>query len=63
LEAEEIRRVLRISVEYFLKNMCDCGLLTSKKMSRDTLLEHFVRKREILEYLRRHVIENDDGSN
>lgn len=45
LEAEEVRKALRISFRYFLLNICDTGLLTSKKMNKDTLIEHFARKR------------------
>jgi len=51
LEAEEIRKALRISYRYFLLNVCDSGLLTSKKMNKDTLMEHFSRKREIMDFL------------
>lgn len=51
LEAEEIRKALRITLKYFIENVCDVGLLTSKKMNKVTLMEHFSRKREIKEFL------------
>lgn len=51
LEIAQIRKALRISLKYFLENVCDVGLLTSKKMNKVTLMEHFTRKREISEFL------------
>jgi hypothetical protein len=37
-ELNELQRVLRILVVYFLKNGCEITLLTSKKMNRSTLI-------------------------
>jgi hypothetical protein len=36
--------------------------MTSKKMNKDTLLEHFARKREIMEYLREQIMKNGDNN-
>ena len=62
LEPEKIRKALRISLSYFFDNICGLGLLTSKKMNRMTVMEHFARKREIKEFIFGGFAASDDGS-
>ena len=51
LTVEEVRRVLRVLTYYFLKNEVELSLLTSAKIYKEALMEHFWRKREILKFL------------
>jgi hypothetical protein len=49
-------------LSYFFDNICGLGLLTSKKMNRMTVMEHFARKREIKEFIFGGFAASDDGS-
>lgn len=51
LSAEEVRRLLRTLTFLFLRDQATPTLLTSAKIYKDTLFEHFWRKREILQFL------------
>ena len=63
LTAQEIRKALRISFRYFMANVCDSGLLTSKKMNKCTLMQHFARKREIIEYMDGQMLGEESREN
>jgi hypothetical protein len=51
ISSEEVRRLLRILTFLFLRDQATPTLLTSAKIYKDTLFEHFWRKREILQFL------------
>jgi hypothetical protein len=52
LPISEFCRLSRILVNYFLSHLCPMSVLTSKKLSRNTSIEHLQRRRQILHYLK-----------
>jgi hypothetical protein len=47
----EVRKLLRVLIFRFLRDNANCTLLTSCKIYKNTLKEHFWRKREVLAFL------------
>lgn len=45
---EEVKRIIRSLIFYYLREQSNITLLTSTKIYKQTLCEHFWRKREIL---------------
>ena len=48
---DELRKVLRVLVFHYLRDVANMSLLTSTKIYKSTLPEHFWRKREISKFL------------
>lgn len=51
LSVQDLQTALRVLLYHFLRNQINQTLLTSCKIYKETLPEHFWRRREILRYL------------
>lgn len=49
----ELRMAILGAINYFLKKIIVCALLTSSKLDRNTVREHLARSRDILAFLNR----------
>jgi hypothetical protein len=55
LGVELMRRILRVVVSYFLRNVCVSAMLTSSKLDPETKKEHLQRRSEVEHYLNYHI--------
>jgi hypothetical protein len=56
LTLQEMRKALRVLLFNFLREQANLSMLTSSKIYKETLPEHFWRRREILKFL---FVENE----
>lgn len=55
LGVELLRTLLRIMVQYYLRNVCINAILTSSKLDRETKNEHLQRRTDVLCFLNYHI--------
>lgn len=51
LSLEMFGKLVRILVNRYLRNISPLVLITSKKMEKDTCIEHLERRRQIIAYI------------
>ncbi len=55
LPIEEFCRLTRVLLHYFLSQLCHQTVLTSKKICKKGLYEHFKRQRQVLKHLKDEI--------
>lgn len=57
LPISEFCRYVRTLLRYFMRNICQRSILTSKKLSKGSVLDHFKRRRQMMLYMDEQVSE------
>jgi hypothetical protein len=50
-----LRKIMRILISYYMRNVCINTILTSAKLDKETKNEHLQRRGEIENYLNYHI--------